>query len=58
MHYERKVNKKHTHMLFLFLSGSKSETAVELCLIKYSCNVGTQKKDKRIEAQQKFREVF
>lgn len=61
-HYERKVKKQaYTHTLFLFLSGWKSEITVEPHLIKYSPNVGTQRKIKRgknIEAQQQFWEVF
>lgn len=35
---------KSIRTFFLFLSGSRSETTVELCLIKYSHNAGTQKK--------------
>lgn len=40
------IKSTHTCTLFLFLSGSKSETSVERHLIKYSHNVGTQKKKK------------
>lgn len=47
----RLIKSIHAHTLFLFLSGSKSETTVELHLIKYSHNVGIQQKGrKKIEA--------